>query len=247
MKILITRSYNDMSKVASKIILNEIQQNNKLILGLPTGKTPIGVYKYLTRFYKQRKISFKDITTFNLDEYLGISKDNKNSYNMYMYHNFFKNIDINFQNTYIPNGQNCTKKSINNFEKTLKKKGPIDLQILGIGENGHIGFNEPGSHKNSKTRIVKLSESTIQNNSKYFSSTNEVPKYSISMGIKTILSAKKIILLASGKNKAQAIFNTVNHKISREIPSSFLRKHKNVILIIDKDAAEILEKEDKII
>ena len=247
MKIIVTKDYLEMSKLAAKVVANELEYKNNLVLGLATGQTMIKFYKELLKICKKNKMSFKDVTTFNLDEYVGLSPDDKNSYNMYMYNNLFKYIDINLKNTFIPKIiDNDVKKSIHNFEKEIKKRGPIDLQIIGIGENGHIGFNEPGSKRRSKTRVVKLSENTIKNNAKYFNSLNEVPKLSISMGIETILNSKKIILLASGKNKAKAIFNTVAHKMSTSVPSSFLQKHKNVILIIDEDAAELLEKKDKI-
>ncbi len=241
MKIIKTKNYNEMSENAVNILINEISKKPDLVLGLPTGKTPRKFYKKLSKLCKKNKVDFSKIKTFNLDEYYPISKSDKKSFVYYMFKNFFNKININKSNISLLNGDfKDYKKECENYELKIKKS-PIDLQFLGIGINGHIAFNEPGSDKNSKTRLTNLTKETIKKNSNLFN-RKRFPKKGLTMGIKTIFSAKKIVLLASGKHKSKAIASMINGKISKGCPASFLRNHKNTIIILDKKAASLLDR-----
>ena len=240
MKIIIGKDYEETARKAAIIVINDIILNPELVIGFATGDTPIGIYKELIQDYKMLKLDFSKVITFNLDEYYPIAKSNKQSYNNFMHENLFKYLNVDKNNINIPNGE--TKdiiKEIKEYEKKIKEK-KIDLQILGIGRNGHIGFNEPGSSFKSKTRVINLDEMTIQDNSRLFKDISEVPRQAITMGIQTIMSAKKIVMIASGKSKAEAIKNMVKGKIDESCPASILQKHKNMILFLDKDAAGLI-------
>ncbi|WKX02556.1 glucosamine-6-phosphate deaminase [Candidatus Mycoplasma mahonii] len=240
MKLIITNDHKEMSEKAYQLVKQQITNKLNSVLGLPTGATPEEMYELLIRSNKDKEITFKDISTFNLDEYVGINKDHATSYFSYMNNKFFNHIDINKENTYIPSGQGNVKANATKYDELITKHDGVDLQILGIGENGHIGFNEPGSSETSGTIIVQLTQSTIDANSRYFDNKNNVPTTAITMGIKTILKAKKIILMASGKKKAEAIRKLVDGPITTNVPASFLQNHDNVVVIIDKDAASLL-------
>lgn len=224
MNVIIVKNKDEGVKKASSIISKEIKNNPKLVLGLATGSTMIPLYTEL----RGRNLDFSNVTTINLDEYLGLKENDKNSYHYFMKKYFFNYININKKNIFFPNPQ-------------IKKLPKINLQVLGIGVNGHIGFNEPGSKINSKLRKVKLSENTRRINSRFFGLLEKVPKYAYTLGIKEIMQSNKIILLAFGRNKSEVIRKTVKDKISNEVPASLLRKHKNVTLIIDKSAARKLK------
>lgn len=235
-----------MSAKAAELVAKQIQKKKNSVLGLATGNTPLGMYKNLVKRHKKGEISFKKTATFNLDEYAGLSEDDKNSYHYYMRENLFKHIDITQKNIFILNGAAKNfKKECGNFEKMIKEKKGIDLQILGIGLNDHIGFNEPGSSFNSKTRAVNLTMATRKANGKYFSGVNKVPERALTMGLATITRAKKIILLASGKEKAEIIAKAFAGKIRRTVPASILRKHPDVIVILDKEAARLIYCQNK--
>lgn len=240
MLIIITKNYKEMSKRAAGIVVEEILKKPNLVLGLPTGETPVGMYKLLVKAYKARKISFSKIKCFNLDEYYPISRTNKNSYHYYMNKNFFNHVNVKKSNINIldPETKHPIKDCIEYGSKL--RRNPLDLQILGVGINGHIGFNEPGSSFNSRTRLVNLTPETIKRNSRFFKNKKDVPKKALTMGISSIMSAKKIILLANGKNKSIAIKRLVEGKVSKKWPVSFLRRHKNLIVIIDKEAGRLI-------
>ncbi len=241
MKIIITKDYDEMSKKAADLIASKIKENKNLVLGLATGATPIKTYENLVKKYNNKEISFKNVVTFNLDEYVGLKEDHHQSYRYFMNKNLFNHLNIDKKNTFIPLGIGNIKENALLFEKQIKKFGPIDLQILGIGINAHIGFNEPGSKENTRVQEVKLSQSTIDiNKKKFFNKNEQVPKTAISMGIENILESKSIILLASGKDKAKAIKNSIKGNIGVNTPGSFLQKHKDLTIIIDKDAASLL-------
>jgi glucosamine-6-phosphate deaminase len=228
MKVITVKNYNEMSKKAAEILIKEINKNPDLTAGFATGKTQLGFYKRLVKSNND----FSKITSFNLDEFYPIKKTDKKSYYLYMFKNFFNKVNIKKSNINLLNGNaRDYKKECKNYESKIKKN-PIDIQFLGLGENGHIAYNEPGSKLNSRTRLVNLTKSTIKR--------KKGPKNGLSMGIKTILSAKKIVLLASGKGKAKAVRCMVKGKIGEDCPASFLRKHKNVIVIIDKKAGSLL-------
>ena len=236
MKIIRVKNNEEMSQKAFEIFKEQIETNKNSILGLATGGTPEGTYKKLV----EANLDWSNITTFNLDEYIGIPSSHEMSYRTFMNVNLFDKVNINKENTYIPNNSGDIEANGKAYDDFIASKGGVDLQILGIGENAHIAFNEPGSEGDSITREVQLTESTINANSRYFESADDVPKTAITMGIGTILKAKKIILLASGEKKAQAIFDTVNAPVGVDVPSSFLQNHDNVTLIIDEAAASKL-------
>jgi len=218
MKVFIVKNYNEMSIKAAQLIANQIIEKKNTVLGLATGQTPVGMYKELVRKFQKGELDFSEVVTFNLDEYYGLSPKHPQSYYYFMWNTFFK------------------------YEYLIKKNGGIDLQILGIGDNGHLGFNEPAVGLNSKTHLVNLSESTIQANSQFFSDIREVPKKAITMGIGTIMGANKILLLASGRKKAGVIGKTVNSSITTNVPASVLQLHNDVTLIIDQEAAYQLDR-----
>ncbi len=240
MEVIIKNNYEEISKLAADYLINTVKAKNNAILGLPTGSTPIGMYQEVINRYKDN-ISFQNVRTFNLDEYVGLDKSNINSYRYFMDENLFSHIDIKEENIHIPNGvaRDIEKECIN-YENLLKTTGQMDIMYLGIGHNGHIGFNEPDEFFEPYTHIVKLTEDTIESNKRFFDNIESVPKTAITMGIKTIMSAKKIILLASGESKAEAILKTVKGKITPRVPASILQLHNDVTLIIDKDAAKFL-------
>ncbi|MFH1427354.1 MAG: glucosamine-6-phosphate deaminase [Patescibacteria group bacterium] len=241
MKIIITKDYRSMSARAARIVIRQIQKKPGSVLGLATGDTPLGLYQNLLAAYKQGKISFKKVTTFNLDEYVALAKNNKNSYYHYMQRNLFKYINIDKKNIFIPNGQaEDFKKECQNYERMIKKSKGIDLLILGIGIDGHIGFNEPGSSFNSGIHVVNLTSSTRRVNAEHFKSLKEVPKKAITMGLATIMQAKKILLLASGKDKADIIAMAFKGKITKQVPASILQRHHNLTVILDKKTASNL-------
>ena len=240
-EFLITNNYEEMSQKAADIIIEFLKKKPNAILGLATGSTPIGLYKILIAKNKEKLISFKDVITYNLDEYCGIPKNHEQSYFTYMNKNLFDHIDINKNNTHLPNGEGNPKINSENYEKELNQI-KIDIQILGIGSNGHIGFNEPGTDFNMGVHEVNLTENTIKDNARFFENDiSKVPKKAITMGIKNILNAETIILIANGKNKANAIKNIMSGTVDKNIPSSALNLHKGkVYVIVDKEAASMI-------
>ena len=242
MKLIITKNYKEMSQEAAKIFVEQIKTKPNSILGLATGGTPEEMYKLLIESNKNKEIDFKDIKTFNLDEYIGIEETHPMSYRTFMNENLFSKVNINIENTNVPNGFTNVEESAKQYDDQIDAAGGIDLQVLGIGTNAHIAFNEPPAKGDGKTSIVKLTQSTIDSNARYFDSPDDVPKTAITMGIGSIMKAKKIILIASGKNKAQAIFDTFNAKPNENIPASFLQNHSDVTIIVDEDAASMLKK-----
>lgn len=238
MKLIVAKNYDLLSKTAANIVKEEIEKKPNIILGLPTGSTPIGMYKELIRMHKEEGLDFLQVTTFNLDEYVGIDEENPNSYYYFMKDKFFNYINIDSKKTFIPDGK--TKDLANyckEYDELIKRKGGIDLQILGIGENGHIGFNEPDDELNIGTTIVHLSESTIEANSRFFDTIDQVPKKAITMGIGSIMKSKKIILLASGINKRKVVNQLLKGNIiTTKLPASMLLLHPDVTVIVDEEA-----------
>ncbi len=220
MLIIKTKSYNELSKIACEIIIKEILKKPDITIGFATGSTPLGLYKELVSAYNKKRIDFSRITSFNLDEYYPIKKSDKKSYYSYMFKNLFNHVNIKKSNINLLNGETKNpNKECRDYENKIKKN-PIDIQILGVGINGHIGFNEPGSDFNSLTRLVELSDSNEK---------------ALTVGIKTIIKSKKIILLASGKNKKNAINCLIKGKINKKCPVSILKRHKNLVVIADKE------------
>lgn len=241
MRIIIVENYEEMSKKAAIMMASHVILKPNSILGLATGSTPIGMYKELVNMYKHGEVDFSSVTTFNLDEYYGLGKSNKQSYYYYMNENLFNHINVKLENINIPNGMVAeVEKECLDYDKKIEEAGGIDIQVLGIGGNGHIGFNEPNATFEAGTHLVKLDEKTIKDNSRFFNSMDEVPTTAVSMGIRTIMMSKKVILLANGKGKAAAIRKTIEGKITPEVPASILQLHKDVTFIIDKEAASEL-------
>lgn len=216
-------------------LLKQIITDNKSVLGLATGGTMVGVYEQLVNLIKINKLDLSNITTFNLDEYIGIDSDHPESYYTYMHDILFNHLSSwNEEKIHLPHGSaNDLNSEVERYENLIDKEGPMDIQILGIGENGHIGFNEPGTSFDSLTSVVDLTESTIEANSRYFETKEEVPKQAISMGIQSILKAKRIILLAFGPKKAEAIQKLLSGEITTDLPASALYNHPNVEIIVD--------------
>lgn len=242
MRIICVDNYEQMSKKASNLVESQLILKPNSVLGLATGETPLGMYRKLIEAYNDGNIDFSEVITFNLDEYCGLSKENKQSYYYYMQENFFKHININMDHINIPHcmGTDIERECLE-YEKKIRSCGGIDFQILGIGRNGHIGFNEPDIKFEALTHVVSLDEQTIEDNSRFFDTIKAVPKKAISMGIKTIMRARRIVLLASGEEKADAIYGAIYGKITPELPASVLQLHPNVIFIIDKEAASRLD------
>ena len=240
MKIITVENYEEMSVLAAKVISEVVQSNPYATLGLATGSTVLGTYAKLREMCAKGEISFKNIKAVNLDEYVGLSADHEQSYAYYMRNNLFDHIDIDILNTFIPCGIAQDLAEECNGYNDLLDVIPRDVQLLGLGSDGHIAFNEPGSSFDSRTRVVRLEESTIKDNSRLFTRLEDVPKSAISMGIADIMSAKKLLLLASGLNKAHAVKNMVQGQVSEQCPASILQRHPDAIVILDKQAASLI-------
>lgn len=237
MNLIRVKDYDEMSQKSCEIFADKLKTIEHPVFGLATGSTPIGMYERLVELHKKNEVSFKNAKTFNLDEYIGLPADHPQSYHYFMEDILFKHIDILPGNTQLPNGvAEDLKQECEDFEKRIKDAGGIDLQILGIGENGHIAFNEPGSKFAGKTDIVDLAQATLEANSRFFDSIKNVPTQAITMGIGTIMEADEIILLASGASKAEAMKHVMNGEVTEDVPATILQKHPNVTIIADEDA-----------
>ncbi|MCG8498908.1 MAG: glucosamine-6-phosphate deaminase [Firmicutes bacterium] len=238
MKKMICKNYDALSYLAANIIAEQIKNKPDTVLGLATGSTPMGTYKELVRRNKKGAVDFSGVTTFNLDEYYKISGDNPQSYHYFMYRNLFDHININRNNIHIPDGNTASvEQECERYDRLIRDAGGIDLQVLGIGSNGHIGFNEPASELITKTHLTALTENTIQDNARFFNHADEVPVHAITMGLGTILKAKRIILLISGKNKAEIFKKAFEGKITTNLPASLLQLHPDTTVIVDEEAA----------
>ncbi len=245
MEVIIKSDYEEMSKASADIIAMEIKKRHDLVLGLATGSTPLGVYKELVRLHKEEGLDFSKVKTFNLDEYIGLSPLHKKSYNFFMWENLFKHVNINPENVYIPQGNTDDPVEFSEwYEEQIKKAGGIDLQLLGIGGDGHIAFNEPGSSLASRTRVKCLDEQTIEDNARFFEKEKDVPRFAITMGIGTILDARKILLIANGENKADACVQFIEGPVTSQITASALQLHGHVIVVLDEKASSKLKRRD---
>ena len=241
MNVIITKNYEELSKVAAKEMAEVIKNNPSAILGLATGGSPIGMYKELIRMNKDGEIDFSTVTTVNLDEYVGLSGDHPQSYRYFMNDNLFNHINIDKKNTYVPNGlAKDVEEECKNYDSKIAQLGGTDVQLLGIGNNGHIAFNEPDEALVSGTHLTNLTEDTIRANARFFDSIDEVPKTALTMGLGGIMKSKKIIVIASGESKAEAVKAMVNGKISTNMPASMLQMHRDVVVIVDEEAAKLL-------
>lgn len=236
MKIFICENYREMSVKAADIVA-KAAHGKKVNLGLATGSTPEGMYARLIELCREGKCDFSETVTFNLDEYYPIEPENPQSYRYYMDEKFFNHVNINKNKTHVPAGNAASPEEVcHNYEKLMAEEGGIDLQVIGVGPNGHIGFNEPGEELFPLTHLTGLTETTIEANSRFFKSKDAVPKSAITMGMKSILSARSILVLASGKSKHNAIKKLLEGKITTKWPLTFLNLHPDVIIICDKEA-----------
>ncbi|WP_425538773.1 glucosamine-6-phosphate deaminase [Microaceticoccus formicicus] len=244
MKIIVCKNYEEMSKKAAMVVKDVIGRYYRPKLGLATGSSPEGLYKELVKMYESNDINFLNAETVNLDEYVGIDPENPQSYHYYMQKNFFDKINIRKENIHIPSGsEDKLDEAVRDYNEKLDYVGRRDIQILGIGENGHIAFNEPAFKLNLRTSIVELTEDTVKANSRFFENEEDVPKRAISMGIKDILNAEVILILASGAKKQKAVKELIEgDRLDTKFPASMLHIHNNVVLVIDEDAYGLVGK-----
>lgn len=242
-KIVKTKNYEEMSSRAADLIAAQILVKPECVLGLATGSTPEGAYAELVKKYNLGTLDFSGVTSVNLDEYKGLSGDNGQSYRYFMNTHLFRHVNIDTSRTYVPDGlEPDTARACASYDAIIRSVGGIDLQLLGIGGNGHIGFNEPGDTISPGTHCVELAESTVAANARFFSSVDEVPRSAYTMGIGTILQAKKILLLASGEAKAQAVFSSFFEPVTPQVPASLLQLHGDVVVIADEEALSVAMK-----
>jgi len=238
---LILRDYQSLSEYAAGVIAEIVRANPAAVLGLATGSTPLGLYRELVRLAQQGRIDFSKVTTFNLDEYYPIKKEDPQSYYFYMRRNFWEPAGIHPGRAHIPDGDpKDAAAECRRYEREIRRAGGIDLQILGIGVNGHIGFNEPAEKLQAETHLVQLSEETIAANSRFFEKAEDVPRQALTMGMGTIMKARRILLLASGSNKAGAIRDTVRGPITTLVPASLLQLHPRAMVMVDREAGRYL-------
>ena len=224
-----------IEKEMAKVFIEKVKENPKCVLGLATGSSPLGIYKNIIEAVKNGEVSFKDVTTFNLDEYLGLDGDHDQSYRYFMNHNLFNHIDINKDNTHVPSGFVKDDSEAAEYDAMILAAGGIDIQLLGLGSDGHIAFNEPNTPFDSLTHIAELTEQTISDNARFFERIEDVPTKACTMGLKSIMNAKKIVLIATGKSKAEAVRQLINGEVSETWPCTILRNHPDVVIYVDKE------------
>ena len=245
MEVIITDNYEQMSALAADIIEQQLLRKPHSVLGLATGSTPVGTYKELVRRHKEKGLDFSKVITFNLDEYLGLPPSHNQSYRYFMDHNLFNHINCPPGNIHVPYGHaDSVLEFCEWYESEIRRVGGIDIQILGIGGDGHIAFNEPGSSLGSRTRLKTLTKQTIQDNARFFDSSDEVPKFAITMGVGTILEARRILMLANGTAKAEIIAEAIEGPITSQVSASALQLHRDVIVLLDKAAGSKLKRGD---
>lgn len=237
MRVVICENYEEMSKQAAKLVISQVNLKPNSILGLATGSTPIGMYDKLIEANKKGEVDFSEVTTFNLDEYYPLSADNDQSYHYFMNEHLFSKTNIPFERTHVPDGEAANpEKECEEYDKKIDAAGGIDLQILGIGQNGHIGFNEPDKNLIAGTHLTGLTDSTIEANSRFFEKKEDVPTKALTMGIASILKSKKIIIMANGAAKHEVVSALMTPDITTDIPATMLKVHSDVVVICDKEA-----------
>jgi glucosamine-6-phosphate deaminase len=241
MLVIVKEDYDAMSAEAAKIVATLVRRKPDCVLGLATGSTPLGLYRELIRMHKEEGLNFSKVTTFNLDEYVGIAPNHDQSYHYFMWGNLFEHINLNPRHVFVPDGfAPDVEAACEWYENEIVRHGGIDLQVLGVGANGHIAFNEPGSSLGSRTRIKTLTQQTVEDNTRFFDKIEDVPKYAITMGVGTIMEARELLLVASGKSKMQAIKTTVEGPITAMVPATIVQLHRKATIIVDKEAASLL-------
>ena len=241
MLLIEAKDYNDMSRKAANIISAQVIMKPHAVLGLATGSTPVGAYKQLVEWYNKGDLDFANVTSVNLDEYKGLSPENDQSYRYFMNTNLFNHVNINKESTFVPNGlEPDSEKACAAYNEIIRSVGGIDLQLLGLGNNGHIGFNEPNGQFDRTTHCVNLTQSTIEANKRFFASEEDVPRQAYTMGIKTIMQANKILMVASGEDKAEIVKRAFFGPITPEVPASVLQLHNDVTLVGDEAALSLI-------
>ncbi len=241
MKIIKTKDYEHMSRVTANLLSAQVIMKPDCVLGLATGSTPVGAYKQLVQWFQKGDLDFSEVTSVNLDEYKGLSPENDQSYRYFMNHNLFDHINIRKDHTFVPNGlEPDAERACDDYNKIIHDLGGIDLQLLGLGNNGHIGFNEPSSSFEKETHCVDLTQSTIDANARFFSSLSEVPRQAYTMGIQTIMQAKKIVVAVSGQGKASIVKEAFFGPITPQVPASVLQLHSDVTVVGDEAALSML-------
>lgn len=232
MRIYKCKNYYEVSRKAANIISAQVIMKPTAVLGLATGSTPVGAYEQLVRWYNKGDLDFSEVTTVNLDEYVGLSPENDQSYRYFMNHNLFDHVNVRKEHTFVPNGlaEDCSAECLA-YEARIEALGGIDLQLLGIGGNGHIGFNEPGTAFETMTHIIELKDSTRQANARFFESIDDVPTHALTMGLKSIMQAKKILLVAAGSSKAEIIQKALYGPVTPEVPASILQLHPDLTVV----------------
>ncbi|WP_139490870.1 glucosamine-6-phosphate deaminase [Brevibacillus dissolubilis] len=243
MRVIVVEDYAALSQKAASLTADQIRQNPRIVLGLATGSTPLGLYQEWVEMYKQGTLDFSRVRTFNLDEYVGLAPEHEQSYHTYMQQNLFSQVNLRPEHTHIPSAYQADLTQVcKEYDERIEAAGGIDIQILGIGANGHIGFNEPGTDPGIGTHIVQLAETTIQANSRFFARLEEVPGQAVTMGIRTIMkNSRQILLLAYGEEKAEAVRRMIHGDISANLPASYLQLHPSVTVIVEKKAAHLLD------
>ncbi|MCL6505093.1 MAG: glucosamine-6-phosphate deaminase [Pirellulales bacterium] len=245
MRVIVESTPNEVARHAARIVADLVRRKPKCVLGLATGSTPLGMYAELIRMHREEGLDFSKVVTFNLDEYVGLEPAHPQSYRYFMDEHFFRHINIDPRHTHVPDGRaldfdaHCQQ-----YEKLIRDCGGIDLQVLGIGRDGHIAFNEPGSSLGSRTRLKTLTAETVRDNARFFGSEEAVPRLAITMGVGTILESRQCLLLACGSSKARAVRDTVEGPITAQVTASALQLHRDVICILDEQAAAMLARRD---
>jgi glucosamine-6-phosphate deaminase len=245
MDVIVKDTYEEMSREAAQIVAQAIRAKPNLVLGLATGGTPLGLYHELVRMHRKEELDFAKVTTFNLDEYLGLPPTHEQSYAYFMQHNLFRHINVRPDKIYVPSGLATDVQAYCAwYEEEIARAGGIDLQVLGIGRDGHIAFNEPGSSLASRTRVVTLTKETIEDNARFFARPEDVPRFAITMGVGTILEARHCLLLANGPSKAEAVATLAEGPITAQVTASALQMHPQATVILDREAAAKLQRLD---
>lgn len=243
MRVVVKAGYEEMASFAAGFVADQVASNPSSVLGLATGSTPLGVYKELVRRHREEGLDFSRAVSFNLDEYVGLGETDPRSYHRFMHDNLFSLTNFAKENVHIPDGMaSDLQAACERYEGAIREAGGIDLQLVGIGRDGHVGFNEPGSSLGSRTRIKTLTEETVADNARFFGSEREVPRYAITMGVGTILEAKVILMVANGKAKADAVRSAIEGPVTAEITASALQLHPNVVVVLDEGAASGLKR-----
>lgn len=244
MRIIRAKDYKDMSRKAANIISAQVILKPDSVLGLATGSSPIGTYEQLVKWYEKGDLDFADVTTVNLDEYYGMKPENDQSYHYFMHDHFFDHVNIDPSRINLPNGMEPDEeKECARYDAVLRSVGDVDIQLLGIGRNGHIGFNEPADDFTYGTHVVTLTADTIEANARFFKSADEVPRQAVSMGIGNIMAAKCVVLVATGENKAKAVRDTIRGPITPRVPASVLQLHPCCVILTDREAGKLMLEE----